>query len=161
MSTSKIVALTEYYSTHADRLIKTYSRRSNGLHNAEDIVHDAFAKALRYIDTYTEDRPMPQWFNTILNRSFKDFMSNERRHGMTVDQDRVVEDLTDEVYKEQVVQSLVAEISAMGEPARSILQMFVILGHRGKEVAHDLDVNIHTVRKCIQLYYNEVRDRYA
>ena len=159
--TNKIIELTEYYVDQRDRLVKRYSYRAGGPANAEDVVQEAFARALRYIDSYQpEVRPLPAWFNTILNNAWHDFRKEERDQGMIrVDED-VIDNLDNEVFKSELVEKLIAEIDGMKEPASEILRRFILLGYTAKEVVQSSDLNIHTVRKCIADYYKSVRERF-
>lgn len=45
---------------------------------AEDIVHDAFERAMKYIDTYQTDQELSHWFTLILRNSFRDYLRAER-----------------------------------------------------------------------------------
>jgi RNA polymerase sigma factor (sigma-70 family) len=160
-ATNKILELTEYYTEQKDRLIKRVSYRAGGIHNAEDVVHEAFTRALQYIDAYDpQKRPLPAWFNTILNNALKDFKRAERNAG-TTQEEQIIEDLDMEIFKSEVVEELINQIEAMKDPAREILQQFVVLGYTAKEVVQTTDLNIHTVRKCIADFYKSARDRYA
>ena len=57
-----------------DRLVRRYSRRAlavaweytEGLDEAEDVVQEAFFRALQSLDSYDPGRPFPPWLFTIL-----------------------------------------------------------------------------------------------
>lgn len=160
-TTNKVLELTEFYTAQKDRLIKRISYRAGSMHNAEDVVQEAFTRALTYIEAYDpEVRPLPAWFNTILNNALKDFKKAERNAG-TVTEEGVVEDLDLEIFKSEVVEELVKQIQEMQEPAKEILKQFVVLGYTAKEVVRTTDLNIHTVRKCIADFYKSAREQYG
>ncbi len=157
MKSNKIVELTEYYADNFDRLVKKVSYRAGGLHNAEDVVQEAFTRAVQYIDSYDSDRkPLPNWFNSILQNALKNFNQQERIQGMVKEIDRVV-NLEDQVYQGQVIQKVLDYISRRRDPDKDILNHFVVLGYSYKEIAQLLDVNIHAVHHCIRQFYATVR----
>jgi len=158
---NKVLTLNEYYIKQYDRLVKRVSYRAGGIPNAEDVVQEAFTRALTYIDAYDPaQKPFAAWFNTILNNALKDFKRAERNAGTTVDEP-VIEDLDAEIYKSEVVEELLSEIDQMKEQSKEILKQFVVLGYTAKEVVQATDFNIHTVRKCIADFYKAARERYG
>ena len=76
-----------HYNRHADKLISLYTyRRDNNRMDGEDIVHNAYARALQVVDKFNpEVASFEAWFGTILERAEKDFLSSERRQGMSYD----------------------------------------------------------------------------
>jgi len=129
--------------------------------NAEDVVQEAFTRALTYIEAYDPAiKPLPAWFNTILNNALKDFKKAERNAGTTTEEG-VIQELDSSVFKSEVVEDLVTQINDMQYPAKEILKQFVVLGFTAKEVVQTTDLNIHSVRKCIADFYKSAREQYG
>jgi RNA polymerase sigma factor (sigma-70 family) len=162
MKLNKVTTLTEFYCSEYDKLVKRFSYRAGGIPNAEDVVQEAFTRALYYIDSYDpNNKVMEAWFNTIINNTLKDFKRQERYQGMVAEPDRIIEDLELAAHDEQTLEKIMLEVKDMDEPAKSILELFVFLGYQSKEVVQLLDVNLWTVRKCIQMFYDDMREKYA
>lgn len=75
----------QFYLANHDLYVKRLSRKAGSVQNAEDIVQEAFLRALFYADSYAarEDQDMEKWFNSILRRALVDFMRVETKQGMT------------------------------------------------------------------------------
>lgn len=161
MKSDNVQVLAEYYEKQYETLLKKIHRRAGGYHNAEDVVQEAFARALVYIGNFDPARNMGAWFNTILMNALKDFNQQERNQGGI----RVEEEFSDEVddimIRRDCVEAIASEVDEMPEPNREIIRQFVFLGYRAKSISRHLQVNIHTVRKTIQDFYNDIRQRYG
>lgn len=162
MKSNKITTLTEYYCDQYASLLKRFKYRAGGEQNAEDVIQEAFTRALTYIDSFDpSNKELPAWFNTIINNTLKDHKRQERYQGMVAEPDRVMEDLEMTAHDENTLDAILSDVNEMDEPSRSILAYFVFYGYQAKEVVQLLDVNLHTVRKCIQLFYDDMRYRYG
>lgn len=158
MKLNKVTELTEFYCNNLDKLVKRYSYRAGGIENAEDVVQEAFTRALTYIDSFDpNNKELAAWFNTICNNSLKDFKRQERLQGLVTQEDRVLEHIDLAAHDEQLIEEIIEYVMQMPEPSRSIIESFVLLGYAAKEVVQLLDINFHTVRKCIQLFYEDMR----
>lgn len=74
----KFAILEDLYTRNYTTYMRMYVRRAEGPQAAEDIIHDAFERAMRYIDNYNEEQEIDKWFHPILRNSFRDYMRAER-----------------------------------------------------------------------------------
>lgn len=155
--------LTAYYEEKYDDLVRRFSYRSGGIHNAEDVVQEAFARACQYITSFDPaNREFGSWFNSILNNALRDFKREERSAGTAVQEDRVVDSLELKVHDETILEQLAQEISSMPSvKAREVLRQFVFLGYSAKECARTTDASLPYVRKVVQNFYNYAREVYG
>ena len=63
----------QHYEANFDRLVKTYSFRSGTQWDAEDIVQEAYANALKYFHSF-DGTDFNKWFSGIIRNTFKDYM---------------------------------------------------------------------------------------
>lgn len=161
MKCDKKAKLTEYYKADFEKLVKRVSRRAGGWHQGEDVVQNAFLRALIYIDNYNPEKEIAGWFNGILMNELKRFNRIERDAGMSHEDEELSDTLEKTVFLGQVTEDIMLEVNAMPEKQREIIRRFVFLGDTGKGIARDLKVNIHTIRKVVQNFYIDVRTRYA
>ena len=161
MKSDNTEALTEYYNEMHDKLVQRFQKRSGGWHNAEDVVQEAFARALKYINSFDpEHKPMAAWFNSILNNAFKDFRKEERRQGMVAEEDQIIDDLDTIVFKSETVEALLNHIDEMPEPKKTVIRLFVIQGYTAEEILQQTELNIASVRKIVHEFYTDVRERW-
>jgi RNA polymerase sigma factor (sigma-70 family) len=65
--------LKEYYALEYDNLAKKIGRRVFDAQDIDDVLQEAFTKALEYLDSFKGDRPFPNWFGVILQNTVKDY----------------------------------------------------------------------------------------
>lgn len=77
--------ITNHYVEHSEDLIRFMAfRRGGSRQDGEDIVHEAYSRALLYFPTFDPTvRNFSTWFNTVLSNVYKDFCKSERHGGMT------------------------------------------------------------------------------
>lgn len=73
-------ALEKYYKDNYDRLVKSYTRRCGTPWDAEDVVQEAFTRALTYIDRYDTREPIANWITRIVYIAFCAW-KNEQKAG--------------------------------------------------------------------------------
>ncbi|AXH71996.1 MAG: DNA-directed RNA polymerase sigma [Podoviridae sp. ctbj_2] len=78
MTNPKFKLIEDFYVANAPTFVKRYTRSAGSEAIAEDIVHNAFERALRYIDAYDEKQDLERWFSLILRNSYRDCMREER-----------------------------------------------------------------------------------
>lgn len=68
--------ITQHYKDNYRRLIKRMTFRAGTEWDAEDVVQEAYARALRYQDSF-DGTNFDRWFNTILNNALREHKNNE------------------------------------------------------------------------------------
>lgn len=64
-------AIEQHYRANYDRLVTAYSGRV-GYHNAQDVVQEAYTRALVYSKALVGDRPIDHWINQIIRNCVAD-----------------------------------------------------------------------------------------
>jgi len=136
-------SLEELFIKKQPRIIKQLVARKIDPYDAEDIVQEAFYRALKYEDSFDPEKArLDQWFGGILNRCQKDFARDQRMGGLTVE----VEDhhiFTDDDFGEdqRAVRAVEDEINSIrSEQARMICHLYFIKQYSMKEITEVLDV---------------------
>lgn len=73
----KFDMLEQHYRDNYRRYVKRMTFRAGTEWDAEDVVHDAYERALRYYNSF-DGGNIDRWFNTILTNALKDFKANEK-----------------------------------------------------------------------------------
>ena len=99
----------DYYRENFDSLVIRTINKAGGKANAEDIVQEAFTRALTYYTSYVPDiYEFGAWFSRILDNTSKDFHRVEKNKGMVIDVD---EDLLEGLNTDPYLRKMLAEIS--------------------------------------------------
>jgi RNA polymerase sigma factor (sigma-70 family) len=73
-----IHTLEDHYIKNCQKLIKRLSYKAGTVWAAEDCVHEAYARAIRYIESCDNDKDFNKWFTTILNNVLIDYKNIQR-----------------------------------------------------------------------------------
>lgn len=69
----------EHYQKNFGMLCKRYARSTGSDAQAEDIVHDAYERAMKYYGSYDGSKEFERWFSLILRNSYRNYLRQE--HG--------------------------------------------------------------------------------
>lgn len=144
--------------------VKRMSFRAGSTHGGEDIVMEAFARALKYQDSFNRDN-IEAWFNTIMVNALRDYIKDQRMNGMSTEFLEEHEAVCfDKVEDQNLVARLEMEIASYQEPSQTILRLMFLNGYKAHEViqvvphtnANAVRVMNHRFRKAMWEKYKEV-----
>lgn len=155
-----------FRESYNDKVRMVY-RRAGGSYNADDVIQEAFARALQYQDSFNgatmED--LNKWFDCILRRSLYDFKRSEIKQGLTQEELKE-EDPDADIVDADGIDSRTAEeltevIESYSRPKRDILYLYFIRGYKSGEVAQVLDLTAKQVRNYVHQFKLNMREMYA
>lgn len=123
-----------HYDNNYDILVKRVCRRvGNNYALAEEIVQEAYTRALRYFSCFDPDlKPFEAWFNTILNNATRDIQKEERESGMPRDEEDFVEPPESKTLF-RAVSKHIDEMSASDD--KEIMHMYFNMSMTPKEIS--------------------------
>ncbi|QVJ12717.1 hypothetical protein [Pseudomonas phage PSA11] len=148
-----------FFKNNYNELVKRVSFRAGTPENAEDIVQEAFARALKYWNSYDPERKeLGAWFNSILNNALRDFKRDERRYGMCEEFD---EEEVDGVVLSQTESGLRKFIDrAIAERPSNVadvLHLYFILGYKPREIVEVTDADAAFVSRMVYNFREELK----
>lgn len=126
-----------YYRKNYKGLVKKITNGAGSVDNAEDVVQEAFTRALLYFDTYRADlHKLPNWFGRILNNTLRDMKRDHKMQGIVKD-DKSYDEAAFEPTEldKQFFRQVEEFINTKPEENRDILYNYFILGLKIGEVA--------------------------
>jgi RNA polymerase sigma factor (sigma-70 family) len=149
----------DLYENIYDQSLHRVKNRVGGLINAEDVVQEAFTRALTYANSFNERiASVGGWFNTILNNAAKDFKREERLSGMSTTDEELGEPADTTAYNNEMVEKV---LEGMDEsPYREILRLYFLLGYTPADIAKVTDQRPQSISNAVQRFKNEMRERY-
>lgn len=156
-------AVEEFYIKHYRELCKRVSNRAGGAYYAEDVVQEAFVRALTYWDSYNPERSsIGAWFNTILNNALKDFMQDQRMEGMSTEfEEEVHEPQPMSQTSAHMLRKVESLINKKRDGTRDVLDLYFLHNYKPREICKVLDVNAKAVNMCVLRFKQEVKERYG
>lgn len=130
----------QFYKDNKKRLINTIAYKSKGDRVfAEDVVQEAFTKALRFYPAYdSEQGEFGPWFNTILYNTMYDMQALDKQIVTKPSEDFSVNDiLTAEDFNDEntsiLIQSYISRVK--NNKHRKIVELFFVYGYSSREIS--------------------------
>lgn len=154
MSSKRNDLITQHYLENYIRLVKTAVRRvpNNSQALAEEVVQEAYARAVKYFRAYNENIEFDKWFNGIFRNAVNDCRTAESEHGCTFEYDDNVENI---LSLEQTLQGELWDATMKmiykldNERDKEILSMCYMYGFTSKDIAEYVGMKHSTVRQII------------
>ncbi len=149
-----------HYRENFKTLVKRISYRSKTVWNAEDIVQEAYLRALKYSGSYLEGSTFNNWFSRILSNTLKDFMRAERDYaGMdeVEEEDELVED---DSLPNNIRLSLRKAIHDLPQDEKEIIELNLVYGYDLRQIVQIVDVKYSRVHQVIQKFKKELKEKY-
>jgi len=153
--------LGRFFENNYNELIKRVSFRAGSPENAEDIVQEAFVRALKYWNSYDpEKKELGAWFNSILNNALRAFKKDERLYGMC---DEFNEEEVDGVVLSQTESGLRKfidrAISERPSNIADVLHLYFILGYKPREIVEVTDADAAFVSRMVYNFREELKEK--
>lgn len=130
----------EMYIKDRRRDVNMMARILRGDHAAaEDVVQEAYTRAIQYQATYDPERAeLRTWFNSLLFNSLRDYQKMVRGQPDDVASDFSAEDLAEEwgmttPHDRELLASTVESIS--NEKHRMVMELFFLRGYTAREIS--------------------------
>lgn len=149
-----------HYRKNFKLLVKraTWRVPNKSVHLAEEVVQDAYLKAIRFWNTFNPERnEFGAWFNRIFNGSVADCIRRENGHSnpsLDNEDDYLEPFILDEdvdIPREIVIRVKKA-IEEQPAPNNDVLNMFFNLGMNSNEIAECTNLTAGNVRQIIRRF---------
>ena len=150
-----------YYEENRKQLLKRVSGRGIRQDLVEDVLQEAFTRALTFFHTFDKNRNFGSWFNTILNNCIKDAKREDKMEGMVSSED-VAEPVTSEdlEFNSLLCERLEKELEGRAKQTRDILYLYFNKNMKPAEIAQVVEANNKAVRMTIYRFKCEMREKY-
>jgi len=147
-----------HYNQHHDGLVKLMGFRAGTKWAGEDVVQEAYARAIRYRETCDLDR-FDRWFATILKNCLRDMKREDEGRSVTVRDD---EDILIDcgMLKRETCREVVKEIDAMSPVQKEVLYLFFLQGYQPIDIAQITEYSYQQVHQIIQRFKKKLEEKY-
>lgn len=155
--------ITQYYKENFHKWVKRLSRRVPSEMDAEDVVHEAFTRALTYAHTFDPNiSAIDTWFTNILNNTHRrmkrnDFLSCEIQEGDWFTKE--ADDYEDDEFTCKKIKEKISGVKH--DHHRNVLFSHFIAGNKVGQVASQLNIPVATVKTIIKRFKKAVGEEYA
>lgn len=153
-----VAELETYYSDNFNNLVKRVSGQAGSLENGEDVVQEAFARALQYIHTFDGKLPFENWFSRILQNSLRQFKVDQRNYGMNMSDEEADIPCPICLENKRLVQDVKNYIRTnTPEDEREILTLYYIRGYSFQDIVRITDEKYRRVNYVVYKFNDTIR----
>lgn len=147
----------EHYNAMRSTYIKRISRRAGTPEAAEDVVQEAYARALKYSYSFIGG-DLDKWMSTIIGNALRDYMNMERGHSGVdwSEEETAPEELAPAAMKREVLEL----ISTKKDDHREVLEMFYKQEHSAMDISQLTEHSYAKCHKIIQRFREELKELY-
>jgi len=149
----------KHYRENKNRYMKRLTFRAGTEWDAEDILHDAYERALKYAPSFNGD-DFGAWFNTIVNNALRDHMNASKGYFVSID------DIDEEAipcphYTDRVLEEVYEIIKSKPTVQREVLTLHIKQDYAAIDVSRITDYSYTNCRQIIHQFRKEMKQRYG
>jgi len=149
-----------HYRENFQSLVKRYAHFIHHRERAEDIIQEAYCRALQYWESYDTERPFDKWFNSIISSALKENKRTETMHGMVDISEAMDVPIKPAAIPAVIVNQVMKRINEHDQQSADILRMVFLKHMRPVEIAKVVDANANAIRKLVQRFREEIKRDY-
>ena len=153
----------QHFNNYYQTFIKRINHRVKNVYDAEDIVMEAYARALQYHNAYDGSKPFDHWFSRILTNSVKDWKREQHNQHSYAEEfnENEMKTVSDPSIKKDLLSTLSAEIALLkNEEHAAVLVLYYLLGYKPREIVQITDVKIKMVNYITQRFKYRLKEQY-
>lgn len=155
--------LEEFYKERREDLLRRLAYGAGSPEAAEDVLQEAFVRALTYWDTFDpQHKELGAWFNTIMKNALKDFKREEWLFGMGEEFDEEQYDPQEmPVNETELVKKIYEMVDGKIEDHQEILLLYFEKNYSPKDIANITNYKVKTIKQVVWRFKTEVIERYG
>lgn len=153
-------SLEEHYNKHKLRLMKSLTFRAGTEWDAEDVLHDAYERAIKYYGSFNSQNDFGAWFNTILNNALKEHKNASRGQFISLD-DIEEESVPCSHYSSETLKEVYRLIKTKNPVQQEVLTLHLKHGYKAVEIAQITDHTYSNCHQIIRRFREELKEVYG
>lgn len=150
-----------HYKENYRKLCLIYRFRCNDETACEDVVQEAYYRAIKYFDNYDNTKDFNAWFYRIIGNAFNDWRNEERGVIKEEFEEQHEEGIPCSFYKERVVKEINSRIDEMKDNQKEVLSLYFRKGYGPTDIAAITPNTRHAVMMMITRFKKELKELYG
>jgi len=149
----------DHYRTNFDHLVMRFRGPSGSKHNGEDIVQEAYTRAMTYWDSFNIEKDFKKWFSRILVNCLKDKVKEERQHGF-FETDAQVAEGQPRAFNRLIIRDVKKIIKMQPDNVAYILNLYFFAQYKTIEIADLVPESHANIRHTIHDFRRTLRRKF-
>jgi RNA polymerase sigma factor (sigma-70 family) len=150
----------KHYRENHDRLVKAYTRFIQHKERAEDVIQEAYLRALSFWEAYDPERPFDKWFNSIIASALRDNKRTETMHGMVDIKEAYDIPIKAAAIPAVILRQVTDRINTKGEQEAAILRLTLFDHYRPGEISQLVRLSSGAIRQIVHRFREEIKRDY-
>jgi len=147
----------EHYRKNFKMLTNKYGRYAWSQANGEDIVQEAYLRAMTYWDSYNISQDFTKWFNQILVNCLRDKISEDKSKGFVTDLNVDIETPA-RAFNKLLVNDIIKIIQKKKENIKTILLLYFFENYKTIDISKIVKESHANVRRTIFTFRKDLRE---
>lgn len=156
-----VLLIEQHFKDHRQKLVKRLTRRAGTEWAAEDILQEAYYRALKYVDSFNPLLDMDKWMNTIINNSLREYKNQEKGYSPVEFDEEETEGQASVEFPQHVMWQVYDIIATKSEEQQEILQLYFRQEYSAKDISEITPHKYKMVHQTIQRFRNELKELYG
>lgn len=128
--------------------------------DAEDVVQEAYARALKYYGSFNGE-DFGRWFSTILNNTLREYKNIEKGVAAESFEEEESAGTTCSYYSDRIMGEVYSLIDTKSLVQIEVLTLNIKQGFSPKDISYITDVSYSAARQIVLRFRNELKDLYG
>lgn len=151
----------EHYKKNRRRLVQKYKRFSGTEEDAEDIVQEAYARALLYINALDSPAFFEQWFSRILKNSLNNYLNEKRGAPSEILDEEELEGIDCPCYNIVLMKEVRKEITNYLPEESEVLHLYINHGHSPRSISRIVDMKYKKINNLIYRFKEDIKEKHG
>lgn len=153
----------DFYRENYTKFVNITRGRAGSHHNAEDVVQEAFTRALQYHRSFNPAiTSFDTWFSRILQNSLRNQNQDRRAQGMVYDtRTDGLATHTPNAYLQRFLTEIKTDIAALDVRKQEVMNLSFFMGYTTTDISRIVNMSVGAVRTMIHRFREELRLKYG
>lgn len=146
-----------HYRENRGKLVKKLIFRAGSEEAAEDIVQEAYYRALKYFGSFNQTENFNKWFSTILNNSLREYKNVEKGHTNDEFEEEEAEGTPCPSYPNHIIRDIFKLIETKSNVQKEVLSLHFKQEYSPIDISRITDYSYANCHQIIQRFRNELK----
>lgn len=156
-----IEVIEAHYAKNFNKYVLQMSFRAGSVQDAEDIVQDAYERAIRYSNSFSEDKDFDTWFGRIRYNCLKDNRKKERGFAMVEYDELDFEGSDCTQYTDEQMKQVGRFLKSKSPEHQEILHLHFNLNYQVSDICAVLGTPYPATHQTIRRFREELKEHHV